>query len=188
MTQALDAKSNVRPIPSKREIFAAFLKIGVSAFGGALPWARRVLVEEKKWLNDREFTEILTVCQAIPGPNVVNTAVFVGSQWRGFAGAITAFVGLIGAPFLLLIALSQLYFSFAYIPAVKSAMQGMSIVATAYLFYMSLKMAKPFYKNVVAVLLCLAAAILSGWFHWHMALVLLAGGAIGMVLSKKGVL
>jgi chromate transporter len=176
-----------RYVPSKRELFLAFLKIGISAFGGALPWARRVLVEEKKWIDDREFTEILTVCQAIPGPNVVNTAVFVGAQWRGFAGAITAFIGLIGAPFLILIALSQLYFSFAHIPAVKSAMQGMSIVATAYLFYMSLKMAKPFYKNLVAVLLCVAAAILSGWLHWHMALVLLFGGAVGVLLSKKGI-
>jgi chromate transporter len=187
MTEAPDGKVEVRHVPSKRELFMAFLKIGVSAFGGALPWARRVLVEEKGWLTEREFTEILTVCQAVPGPNVVNTAVFVGSQWRGLGGALSAFVGLIGAPFLILIALSQLYFSFAHIPAVKSAMQGMSIVATAYLFYMSLKMAKPFYKNVVAVLLCVAAALLSGWFHWHMALVLLVGGALGVLLSKKGI-
>lgn len=176
-----------RNVPSKRELFLAFLKIGVSAFGGALPWARRVLVEEKKWIDDREFTEILTVCQAIPGPNVVNTAVFVGAQWRGVAGAITAFIGLIGAPFLIVIALSQLYFSFSHIPAVKSAMQGMSIVATSYLFYMSLKMAKPFYKNAIAVSLCGIAAVLSGWLHWHMALVLLVGGVVGIALSKRGV-
>lgn len=187
MTAVPKNTDDVRHVPSQRELFLAFLKIGVSAFGGALPWARRVLVEEKKWLTDREFTEILTVCQAIPGPNVVNTAVFVGSQWRGLAGALAAFIGLIGAPFLILIALSQLYFSFSHIPTVKSAMQGMSIVATAYLFYMSLKMAKPFYKNIVAVTLCVVAAILSGWFHWHMALVLLAGGVVGVVLSKTGV-
>jgi chromate transporter len=175
-------------VPSRRELFLAFLKIGVSAFGGALPWARRVLVEEKGWIEDREFTDILTVCQAVPGPNVVNTAVFIGTRYHGVLGGILCLVGLIGAPFVLLLALSQLYHSFAHIATVKSAMQGMSIVATSYLVYMSLKMAKPFYKKKVAVALCIVATSLSVFLHWHMALVLLAAGFVGVVLSKKGML
>jgi chromate transporter len=175
-------------VPTHRELFLAFLKIGVSAFGGALPWVRRVIVEEKRWLDDRELTDILTVCQAVPGPNVVNTSVFIGTKFRGVSGGLLCFLGLVGAPFFLLLALSQLYHSFAHIAEVKSAMKGMSIVATAYLVYMSLKMAKPFYKNVWAVVLCVAAASLSAFLHWHMALVLLAAGCVGVLLSKRGVL
>jgi chromate transporter len=186
MSEALEKNASATYVPTKRELFLAFLKVGVSAFGGALPWARRVVVEEKQWMSDREFTDVLTVCQAVPGPNVVNTAVFIGMQFRGLAGAIASFIGLIGAPFLILLALSQLYHSFAHIPAVKSAMQGMSITATAYLVYMSLKLAKPFYKNVWAVLLCIAAALASAVLHWHMAFVLLGAGAVGVILSKMG--
>lgn len=181
-------ESSPRYIPTKRELFLAFLKIGVSAFGGALPWARRVIVDDQRWMSEREFTDVLTVCQALPGPNVVNTAVFVGTHYRGIFGGLASFAGLVGAPFLLLLAISQLYHWFSHVAAVKSAMHGMSIVATAYLAFMSMKMAKPFYKKAWAVVLCIAAALLSGVLHWHMALVLLAGGAIGIILSKQGVL
>jgi chromate transporter len=188
MSDAAEKIENVRYVPTKKELFLAFLKVGVSAFGGALPWARRVVVEEKHWMSDREFTDVLTVCQAVPGPNVVNTSVFIGMHYRGIGGALAAFVGLIGAPFLMLLALSQLYHTFSGVPAVKSAMQGMSITATAYLVYMSLKMAKPFYNKASAVILCIAALLLSALLHWHMALVLLICGAIGVLLSKRGML
>ncbi len=173
-------------VPSRRELFLAFLQIGVSAFGGALPWARRVIVENRRWLGDREFTDILTVCQAVPGPNVVNVSVFIGTQYRGITGGIAAFLGIICVPLAIVLALSQLYHSFAHIAEVKSAMKGMSIVATAYLVYMSLKMAKPFYRNAWAVALCIVAATLSGFMGWHMAIVLVLCGAVGVVLSKTG--
>jgi chromate transporter len=176
--------SNGKPVPSRRQLFLAFLKIGVSAFGGALPWARRVLVEEKHWIEDREFTDILTVCQAVPGPNVVNVSVFVGTRYHGVIGGVVAFLGIVGVPLCILLALNELYHAFAHLPQVKSAMKGMSIVATAYLVYMSLKTAKPFQKNAIAIALCICAALLSALAHWHMALVLLVCGAVGVVLSR----
>jgi len=40
-----------------------------------MPFARRMLVEERRWLSAEEFTEILSLCQLLPGPNVVNVAV-----------------------------------------------------------------------------------------------------------------
>jgi chromate transporter len=171
-------------VPSYAEIFLAFLKIGVSAFGGALPWARRVLVEEKHWIEDREFTDILTVCQAVPGPNVVNVSVFIGTRYHGVIGGAIAFLGIVGVPLCILLALNELYHSFAHVPQVKSAMKGMSIVATAYLVYMSLKTGKPFQRNVIAIALCITAALLSAFAQWHMALVLFVCGAAGVILSR----
>jgi chromate transporter len=186
-TQTVPANTaNGKYVPTHRELFLAFLKIGVSAFGGALPWARRVLVEEKGWLGDREFTDILTVCQAVPGPNVVNTSVFIGTHYRGVGGGAISFLGLVGAPFCILLALLLIYRSFSHLPWIKSAMAGMAIVATAYLVSMSLKMAKPFSRNVLAVALCTVATALSAIAHWHMALVLLVCGVVGVALSKRG--
>jgi chromate transporter len=172
--------------PTRREIFLAFLKIGISAFGGAFPWVRRVVVEQRKWLTDRELTEIITVCQAVPGPNVVNTSVFIGAKFRGASGALAAFLGLVGGPLCLLLVINAAYHEVAHVAAAKSAMKGMAIVATAYLFAMSLKLAQPFRAKLFAVLLCAAALILSAVFHWHMAYVLLACGAVGILLSKAG--
>lgn len=173
-------------VPSRRAMFLAFLQIGVSAFGGALPWGRRVLVEDRQWISEKEFVEIVTVCQAVPGPNMVNLAVFIGTRYHGILGALIAFSGIVGVPLCILLMLNAVYHAYAYLPQVKSGMTGMAAAATAYLLYMSLKMGGPFWKRPLGIALCAASAALAFFAHWHMALVLLLCGAIGVWLSKRG--
>jgi len=48
-----------------------------------MPFARRMLVEERRWLNAEEFTDVLSLCQLLPGPNIVNVAVCVGARFHG---------------------------------------------------------------------------------------------------------
>ena len=173
-------------VPSRVALFLAFLQIGVSAFGGALPWGRRVLVEERGWISEKEFTEIITICQAAPGPNMVNMAVFIGTRYHGVLGALIAFVGIIGVPLAILLVVNEVYHSYAHLPQVKSGMHGMAAAATAYLLYISLKMGGPFWKRPMGIVLCAAATALAMFAHWHMALVLLVCGSVGVVLSKRG--
>ena len=185
--QTMSDSTALQPfVPSRRALFLAFLQIGVSAFGGALPWGRRILVENRKWLNDREFAEIVTVCQAIPGPNMVNMAVFVGTRYHGVLGALIAFIGIVGVPLVILLLLNNVYHAFSHLPQVQSGMHGMAAVATAYMLYMSIKMGGPFWKRPWGLVLCTVAASLALFAHWHMALVLLICGAVGVVLSKRG--
>jgi chromate transporter len=185
----LDASLPAPPspfVPSRRAVFMAFLQIGVSAFGGALPWGRRILVEDRNWLDDKEFTEIVTVCQAVPGPNMVNLSVFMGARYHGVVGALIAFAGIVGVPLAILLLLNAVYHQFAHLPQVKSGMTGMAAAATAYLLFMSLKMGGPFWKRPLGIVLCAVSASLAFFAHWHMALVLLVCGAVGVVLSKRG--
>ena len=79
---------------SPTQLFITFTFIGLSGFGGVLPWARRTLVEQKKWLNAQEFNGLLGVCQLVPGPNIVNLAVCVGERFGGMRGAFAAVAGL----------------------------------------------------------------------------------------------
>ena len=53
-------------------LFIAFLKVSLCGFGGGLVWARRIVVEQTHWMNEQEFTETLTLCQLMPGPNIVD--------------------------------------------------------------------------------------------------------------------
>ena len=73
----------------------------MSGFGGVLPWARRMLVEKRGWLAPEEFNEVISLCQFLPGPNIVNVAVCIGSRFHGARGAFVAFMGLVLAPFAL---------------------------------------------------------------------------------------
>ena len=69
-------------------LFIGFLKVSLCGFGGGLVWARRIVVEQQQWMDEQEFGETLTLCQFMPGPNIVGITVCVGSKLRGAIGAI----------------------------------------------------------------------------------------------------
>ena len=78
MTDLLEPSADPAIVPTTvGELFLdASFEIGVSAaFGGVGPWARRIIVEEERWLDDREYAELLGLCQVLPGPNVGNVSV-----------------------------------------------------------------------------------------------------------------
>jgi chromate transporter len=80
------------------ELYRGFLHAGARGFGGAMPWARRMLVEERRWLTAQEFTDVFSLCNFLPGPNIVSVSVIVGSRLAGPRGAVTAFAGLLTVP------------------------------------------------------------------------------------------
>ena len=94
------------------ELFVGFLKVGLSGFGGVMPFARRMLVEERRWLTEHEFTEVLSLSQFLPGPNIINVSIIVGSRFAGPAGSFAASLGLMLMPFLIVLALAALYARF----------------------------------------------------------------------------
>jgi chromate transporter len=129
------------PRPSVSELFLRFSQVGASGFGGVMPWARRMLVEERRWLTDDEFSETLSLCQVLPGPNIVNVAVSVGTRFRGARGAVAAFMGLLCAPFAIILVLGALFTQYGELPAVSAAFRGISAAAAGLVLAMGLKMA-----------------------------------------------
>ena len=75
-------------------IFLEFLTIGATSFGGVVPYLRGSLVSKQRWLSDKEFVEMLSVSQSLPGLNATNTAILVGQKLKGSSGAIVAVLGI----------------------------------------------------------------------------------------------
>ena len=125
------------------DLFLGFLKVGLSGFGGVMPFARRMLVEERRWLDEREFVELLSLSQFLPGPNIVNMSIIIGNRFCGPLGSIAASLGLMLMPFLIVLALAALYTRFAGVEAVRSATASVSSAATGLIIAMALKMARP---------------------------------------------
>ena len=88
---------------SRRALFAAFFKIGLCGFGGVSGWVRPIIVEERRWLNDLEFAELLGAASVLPGANTVNLAIMLGDRFQGASGAATAVAGLLFAPLAILV-------------------------------------------------------------------------------------
>ena len=133
--------SEVRPAPGTAELFLRFSQVGASGFGGVMPWARRMLVEERSWLSDEEFSEALSLCQILPGPNIVNMAVYVGTRFSGARGALASFMGLMCAPFAIVLVLGALLTHYGDLPVISAAFRGVSAAAAGLIVAMGLKMA-----------------------------------------------
>src|ERR1700755_2212425 len=101
---AVTSTMTERPIPTVAgptvaELFTGFFWAGVSGFGGVLPFARRMIVDKRRWLTAEEFTDMWSLCQFLPGPNIVNMSIALGLRYRGLSGALAGALGLLGAPF-----------------------------------------------------------------------------------------
>jgi chromate transporter len=125
---------------SRGTLLAAFLKIGLLGFGGVMPWARRVLVEERAWLSDRDFAELLGMCQVLPGPNVVNLAVILGARWQGAVGSLLALTGILFVPVIAVIVLATFYASVAHSTIARSAIGGASAAAAGLIIGTSIRL------------------------------------------------
>ena len=134
-------------VPELSELFLGFLAISLSGFGGVLPWARRMLVERRQWLNEREFAEALALCQFLPGPNIVNLSVIVGSRFRGVPGALAAFAGLVGVPLLIMMACGALYSRYGELETLRGALAGLAAGAAGLIVAMAMKMAMPLVRE-----------------------------------------
>ncbi|MBO1076988.1 chromate transporter [Roseomonas marmotae] len=152
------------PPPGCWELFLGFLTLGLMGFGGVLPLARRMLVEQRRWLSGEAFTEILGLCQFLPGGNVINLSVAVGLEFRGVAGAIAALLGLIAGPTAVVVGLGVVYERYQDDPQVQRVFAGLAAAAAGLLVATALKMLAPLRRRPLAlavVALCfLAIAIL----------------------------
>jgi chromate transporter len=75
-------------------IFLEFLTIGTTSFGSVVPYLRGSLVSKQQWLSDKEFVEMLSISQSLPGLNATNMAILVGQKLNGALGAIVAVLGI----------------------------------------------------------------------------------------------
>jgi chromate transporter len=128
---------------SPARLFFAFFRVGLMGFGGVLPMIRRVMVEERRWLTALEFSELIALCQFLPGANVTNLAVIFGARSAGIAGSAAALAGLLGAPIVIVLALVQLYDRTSAIAPVRHLVTGLSAGAAGLVLSTAIKIALP---------------------------------------------
>ena len=145
--------------PGLIALFTAFAKMSLSGFGGVLYWARRAIVEQHRWMTADEFNETYALCHFLPGPNIVNLSLVFGSRFRGIAGGIAAFAGLIGPPMVVATILAALYARFGEIDALRRILAGVSCAAVGLLIANILRMMMPLIKRRDLVGLVLMAVV-----------------------------
>lgn len=145
--------------PGLFELFLAFAKMSLAGFGGVLVWARRAIVDQKKWMTPDEFNEAFALCHFLPGPNIVNLSVVFGARFRGVPGAIAAFLGLVGPPVVIVTVLAAIYARYGEIPALQRTLAGVSCAAVGLFLAVIFRMMVPLLKRRDPVALALLVAV-----------------------------
>ena len=133
-------------------LFLACLKVSLCGFGGGLIWARRVFVEQRHWMDDQEFAETLTLCQLMPGPNIVGITVCVGAKLRGAIGALVSVAGFVLLPWALGLSLGAAILQYAQLPVLRSTLGGLSAAAAGLLMGTGLRLLLPYRSRRTALL------------------------------------
>jgi chromate transporter len=108
-------------------IFVAFLRLGGTSFGGGTAgWLYREMVLRRGWIDEQGFLAMLAVGQVMPGSNGVKMTVLIGQQLRGAAGAATALIGLLTAPFAIVIAIGTFYLGLGEHRIVQAMLDGVA--------------------------------------------------------------
>lgn len=171
--------------PSVPALFFAFARMSLAGYGGVLPFARRGIVEQHRWMTADEFNETFALCHFLPGPNIVNFSMVFGARLRGIVGGLAAFAGLLLPPMLVMTVLAALYMHFGEIEALRRILAGVASAAVGLLIATVLRMTMPLFKRrdiagFVMLMIVLAAI---GIARWPLAAVLLVTIPVSLALT-----
>lgn len=171
--------------PTTGELFTGFLMLGLTGFGGVLPLARHMAVEQRRWLTGAEFSELLSLCQFLPGGNIINLSVAIGLKFRGVPGAVAAIFGLIAAPTAIVIALGFIYARYRHEPQVVHMFAGLAAAAAGLLIAMAVKLAWPLRRKPLAIAIGLAIFVAIAGLHFPLVPTMLVIAPISIFLMMR---
>jgi chromate transporter len=176
------------PMPRDlKDLFFSFTWLALQGFGGVMVIVHRELVEKKGWLTDEEFIEDWSVAQLLPGANIINLALIIGNRYFGLRGALTALVGMMLAPLVLVIGIALVYAKYADYPEVIGALRGMGAVVAGLIGATGLRLLKslkstPLQKPVcIAILSC--CFLMIAIMRWPLGYALLGLGTLSCILT-----
>lgn len=170
------------PLSPVREIFVAFLRLGLTAFGGPvahLAYFRDEFVHRRRWLSDAAYADLVALCQFLPGPASSQVGLALGLQRAGYRGALAAWCGFTLPSALLLIVFALGLAKFGQsLP--HGLLGGLKIVAVAVVaqavWGMGRSLCPDWPRRLLALL---GAGLLLTWPGAAGQLVVIAGGALG---------
>lgn len=179
MTESLPAPRRITPA----ELFIGFAGIALSGFGGVMPFARRMMVERRKWITAAEFTDLVSLGQILPGPNIVNVSICVGWRFAGYPGIFAALAGLVFVPFWIVIGFGVIHATYGDIPRVQGAFMGIAAAGAGLVIATGLKMARPMIGSIQALVFIALGFAAIAVMRWPLIPVVLALAVLSIIVT-----
>jgi len=174
--------------PSFGEAFRVWLKIGCINFGGPagqIAMMHRMLVDEKKWIDEPRFLHALNFCMLLPGPEAQKLATYIGWALHGVRGGLVAGILFVLPGALVMLAFSLLYVLGQGIPAVDGALLGIKAAVLVIVVEALIRIGKRALKTRLLVGLAGAAFVGIFFLDLPFPLIVVIAGVIGFFASPS---
>lgn len=172
------------PVPSFAEALRVWAKIGILSFGGPagqIALMHRVLVDEKKWIDEPRYLSALNFCMLLPGPEAMQLATYVGWRMHGVKGGLAAGLLFVLPGALVVLILSMLYAALGKLPVAEALMMGVKAAVLAIVVEALLRIARRGLKARADQLLAAAAFVAIFFFGVPFPLIVLAAAIFGFM-------
>lgn len=171
-------------------LFKETFKLSAFTIGGGyviVPLMKKRFVQGLGWISEDEMLDFVSMAQSCPGAMAVNASLFVGYKMAGFAGQVAALAGTVLPPLLILAVISYVYAAFAANTVVGAVLTGMSAGVCAVMADVVISMVGKFVKNknVMALLISLAAFICVAVFNVNIVYILAVACILGLMINAR---
>ena len=166
------------------ELFLSTLYISSFTFGGGfviVTFMKRKFVDELHWIDEQEMLDLVALAQSSPGAIAVNAAILVGWRVCGFAGMLTAVLGTILPPMIILSVISLFYAAFASNVYVALVLKGMQAGVAAVILDVTCSLGGSVLKekSVFSIIIIAAAFAATFFFNVNVIYIILTAGLLG---------
>ena len=168
------------------ELFLTFMKIGAFTFGGGyamIPLIQKEVCENKKWLNEKEISDIVAISESTPGPIAINAATFVGCHTSGFPGACVATLGVVLPSFLIISLISLVLTQFQSMKPIRYAFMGIRAAVLALILKALWMMFKSTKKKAISYIIMGISLVLTAFLKIDAVFVIIGCGLFGLLWS-----
>jgi chromate transporter len=166
------------------ELFLEFLTIGATSFGGSVPYLRASLVAKRQWLGDKEFIELLSISQSLPGLNATNMAILVGQKLRGGWGATVATIGMCLPGSLLMFAVGIVYRSHGDHAWATGALKGVAAASVGLVLSTVVQLSKRSIEQRVDYLFVIVTVLAVNRLHLSVLTTLVVVGLLAILWHR----
>jgi chromate transporter len=178
----MDAGSGQTPRPSFAEATRTFGKIGLLSFGGPagqIALMHRILVEEKRWIDEPRFLHALSYCMLLPGPEATQLATYVGWLLHGVRGGLVAGLLFVLPGAAVITALSALYLTLGHVALVQGMLFGLKAAVLAVVLEALIRVSRRALKDGAAVAVAVAAFVAIAFLKLPFPLIIAAAALFG---------
>jgi chromate transporter len=168
------------------QIFLEFLIIGATSFGGVVPYLRGSLVTKRHWVDDKEFVEMLSISQSLPGLNATNMAILVGDKLRGALGSLAAIVGVCLPGALIMYAVGMFYRVHGEHVWVTAALKGVAAAAVGLILYTVVGLSKKALAQKFDFVFVAMAVLAVNRLHQSVPRTLVVVGLLAILFHRPG--